>query len=59
MNYKRKAHRGRSKQNTMDNNANRVSGNSESKWGYGGCGSPLKAHKSATQRNRVSPDEVE
>jgi len=58
MNYKRKAHRGRGKKNTMDNQACRFAGNSASVQMYMG-GRKGATHQSATQRNRVSPDEVE
>lgn len=47
MNYKRKGHRGRHKQNVMDNQGSRVCGNSAGKerWGYRNG-----AHLSASQR---------
>lgn len=53
MHYKRKAHRGRHKRNTMDNQAMRFCGNSQSKTWNG------KGHTSKTQRNRVNPQEVD
>lgn len=49
MHYKRKAHRGRGKQNTMDNQAMRFCGNSQSKTWHG-----KRYHQSKNQRNRVS-----
>lgn len=53
MHYKRKAHRGRGKRNTMDNNNMRFLGNSQSKsW-------DKRSHQSKTQRNRVMVGDLE
>lgn len=55
--YKRAGHRGRNKQNTMDNGSARVVGNSQGKWGF--SWRPKYSHKSAVQRNQIGKEELE
>ena len=57
MHYKRKAHRGRGKVNTMDNNSGRLLGNSTGKECY--SGRKIANHVSASYRNRVAIHEID
>lgn len=60
MHYKRKAHRGRGKRNTMDNQGCRVHGNSISKQGYYSWkGAKAPIHTAKQIRNRVAFAELD
>jgi hypothetical protein len=58
-NYKRKGHRGRGKQNVMDNQACRVQGNSLSKQAYHSTRRPNYFHRSKSQRNQLALDALD